>query len=168
MAPALLTMAEHLTRGHILQKSVIVGSAALVLSLYAASAAGTLWLPVVGTVASGYGWRNDPFGEGWKHHWGLDIAARHGAPVAACAAGRVGYAGWAGGYGLVVVLAHEHDLQTLYAHLGTIRVDAGETVRGGQIIGTVGSTGRSTGPHLHFEVRHRNVPVDPIPYLRVR
>ncbi|GBD28935.1 Murein hydrolase activator NlpD [bacterium HR32] len=128
--------------------------------------AADLWLPVRGALVSGYGWRDDPFGEGWHFHSGVDVAAPEGAPVAARADGGVEYAGWASAYGLVVVLAHGSDYQTLYAHLRRIRVQRGDRVRAGQLVGEVGSTGRSTGPHLHFEVRYRGVPVDPIPYLR--
>jgi murein DD-endopeptidase MepM/ murein hydrolase activator NlpD len=141
---------------------------AVLLSCLVASAAGAadLWLPVRGGLVSGYGWRDDPFGEGWGLHFGVDVAAPEGAPVAARADGVVEYAGWASAYGLVVVLAHGSEYHTLYAHLRRVRVGRGDRVRAGQVVGEVGSTGRSTGPHLHFEVRFRGVPVDPIPYLR--
>ncbi len=129
--------------------------------------AGGLWLPVRGVLVSGFGWRDDPFGEGWRFHLGVDVAAPEGAPVAARAEGVVVYAGWAEGYGLVVVLDHGRGYETLYAHLRGIRLPVGSWVRAGGVIGEVGSTGRSTGPHLHFEVRYRKVPVDPLPYLRV-
>jgi murein DD-endopeptidase MepM/ murein hydrolase activator NlpD len=131
------------------------------------AAAGGLWLPVRGVLVSGFGWRDDPFGEGWRFHQGVDVAAPEGAPVAARAEGVVVYAGWAEGYGLVVVLDHGRGYQTLYAHLRRVQVPPGSWVRAGGVIGEVGSTGRSTGPHLHFEVRYREVPVDPLPYLRV-
>ncbi len=135
--------------------------------LAAGASAGGLWLPARGVLVSGFGWRDDPFGEGWRFHFGVDIAAPEGAPVAARAGGEVVYAGWAGGYGLVVVLDHGGGYQTVYAHLRRARVAPGFPVRPGEVVGEVGSTGRSTGPHLHFEVRYRGVPVDPLPYLRV-
>jgi murein DD-endopeptidase MepM/ murein hydrolase activator NlpD len=145
----------------------LVGLGCALLTLFPLQAVGqSFWLPVVGSIVSGYGWRADPFGEGWKIHWGLDIAAPEGAPVAARAEGNVVFAGWAGSYGLVVVLEHGRDWHTLYAHLRTVHVRVGDRVRAGAAIGEVGSTGRSTGPHLHFEVRYRGFPVDPIPYLR--
>ena len=145
----------------------LVGLGCALLTLFPPQAVGqSFWLPVVGSIVSGYGWRADPFGEGWRIHWGLDIAAPEGAPVAARAEGSVVFAGWAGSYGLVVGLEHGRDWHTLYAHLRTVHVRVGDRVRAGAAIGEVGSTGRSTGPHLHFEVRYRGFPVDPIPYLR--
>jgi murein DD-endopeptidase MepM/ murein hydrolase activator NlpD len=99
-------------------------------------------------------------------HWGIDIAAPAGMPVLASAAGVVQYAGWYAGYGLVVVLAHKGGWQTVYGHLGQINVHLGRPVEQAAVIGRVGSTGISTGPHLHFEVRYRGRPVDPLSVLR--
>ena len=124
----------------------------------APSAAGLVW-PVSGSVTSGYGTR-------WgRMHEGIDIAAPSGTPIAAAAAGTVIYAGWMGGYGNLVVLDHGNGLATAYGHQSSIAVANGQTVAQGQVVGYVGSTGHSTGPHLHFEVRVNGAPVDPLGYL---
>lgn len=115
--------------------------------------------PVRGIVTSGYGMR-------WgRLHAGIDIAAPEGTPVAAAADGKVIFTGWAGGYGNLVLIAHGDGIVTAYAHLASIAVGQGAGVARGSVIGTVGSTGHSTGPHLHFEVRVDGTPVDPIAYL---
>jgi murein DD-endopeptidase MepM/ murein hydrolase activator NlpD len=121
--------------------------------------------PTWGWLASGYGWRRHPMGGGTGHHWGIDIAARHGTPVLATMDGTVAFTGFYGAYGLVIYLLHAGGWYSLYGHLSAVRVRPGQTVRCGQAIGAVGSTGASTGPHLHFELRYRGYPVDPIPYL---
>lgn len=115
--------------------------------------------PLVGPLTSLYGPR-----EGRMHH-GIDIAADHGEVIRAARAGRVVYAGPAGTYGLFVVLDHGNGVRTCYGHCASLLVAAGEEVRDGQPIARVGSTGRSTGPHLHFEVRIDDRAVDPLPYL---
>ena len=103
---------------------------------------------------------------GARFHAGLDFAAPWGTPVAAAAAGRVVYAGWrAGGWGYFVAIAHSAGVRTFYAHLGHVGVRLGERVAAGERIGLVGSTGFSTGPHLHFEVRVRGAAVDPLTAL---
>jgi peptidoglycan hydrolase-like protein with peptidoglycan-binding domain len=108
----------------------------------------------------------DPFGpRGTRFHTGIDIPANRGAPVAAARTGRVVFADRAGGFGLLVVIAHGSGVRTFYAHLSRITVDVGEHVAAGARIGRVGSTGHSSGPHLHFEVRVRNAAVDPLPSL---
>jgi murein DD-endopeptidase MepM/ murein hydrolase activator NlpD len=124
----------------------------------APSAAGLVW-PVSGPVTSG-------FGERWgRMHEGIDIGAPLGAPIVAAAAGTVIYAGWLGGYGNVVVIDHGNGLATAYGHQSSIAVGQGQSVSQGELIGYVGSTGHSTGPHLHFEVRVNGVAVDPLGYL---
>jgi murein DD-endopeptidase MepM/ murein hydrolase activator NlpD len=123
-----------------------------------ASAAGFIW-PVNGTVTSGYGMR-------WgRLHEGIDIAAPIGAPIWAAAAGTVIYAGWLGGYGNLTVVDHGNGLATAYAHATSILVAVGQSVSQGETIALVGSTGNSSGPHLHFEVRVNGVAVDPLLYL---
>ena len=123
-----------------------------------ASAAGLVW-PVNAPVTSPFGWR-------WgRMHEGIDLGAPYGTPIAAAAAGMVIYAGWLGGYGNLTVIDHGGGLATAYGHQSRIAVSAGESVAQGQIIGYVGSTGHSTGPHLHFEVRVNGEPVDPLGYL---
>ncbi len=125
----------------------------------------TVW-PVEGTLESGFGGRRNPFGGGsWEFHSGQDIDAPSGAPVISGASGKVSFVGWQNGYGQLVVLDHEGGLTTRYAHLSKIEVNLGQTVERGQLIGRVGSTGRSTGPHLHYEVRINDQPVNPLPYL---
>lgn len=115
--------------------------------------------PVSGTVSSGFGMRNG------SQHQGIDIAAPHGSPVRAVAAGKVVYADWAGSYGLLVTIDHGGGIETRYAHASRIDVKPGDQVAAGQVIARVGSTGRSTGPHLHFEVRVNGEPVDPLRWL---
>jgi murein DD-endopeptidase MepM/ murein hydrolase activator NlpD len=98
-------------------------------------------------------------------HDGIDLAAPVGTPVKAAQAGAIIYAGDQKGYGLIAIIAHENGLVTLYAHNHTLRVKTGQKVQSGQVIATVGESGRTTGPHLHFEVRKDGVPVDPLEHL---
>ena len=124
----------------------------------APSAAGLIW-PVDGPVVSGFGMR-------WgRMHEGIDIAAASGTPIHAAASGTVIHAGWLGGYGNLVVLDHGNGLATAYAHASAILVGVGQQVSQGETISLVGSTGRSSGPHLHFEVRVNGTAVDPLGYL---
>ena len=125
----------------------------------------SIW-PVVGTLEGGLGGRRNPFsGRGYEYHEGQDIDAAYGAAVQVAAGGRVTIAQWQRGYGNVVYVDHGAGLSTRYGHLSQINVAVGQTVTRGQTIGLVGSTGRSTGPHLHYEVRINNQPVDPRRYL---
>ena len=125
----------------------------------------SIW-PVFGRLESGVGGRRNPFGgRGFEYHEGQDIDATYGTPVQVSASGRVTIAGWQRGYGNVVYVDHGNGLSTRYGHLSEIDVAVGQSVTQGQTIGLVGSTGRSTGPHLHYEVRVNNQPVDPKPYL---
>jgi murein DD-endopeptidase MepM/ murein hydrolase activator NlpD len=122
------------------------------------SASGLIW-PVSGPVTS-------PFGMRWgRMHEGIDIGAASGTPIHASAGGTVIYAGWLGGYGNLVVIDHHNTLATAYAHQSAIATALGASVSQGQVIGYVGSTGHSFGPHLHFEVRVNGAPVDPLAYL---
>jgi murein DD-endopeptidase MepM/ murein hydrolase activator NlpD len=124
--------------------------------------------PVVGEIefTSGFGIRSDPFLGRPAMHTGLDFRAATGDPVRATANGKVVSSGWAGGYGRMVEVDHGNGLSTRYGHLSEINVKVGDTVRIGQVIGTVGSTGRSTGPHLHYETRIDGEAVDPQKFLR--
>lgn len=125
----------------------------------------TVW-PVSGTLEGGFGGRRNPFGgPGYEFHSGQDIEAPWGAPVVAGASGRVAFVGWQNGYGQLVVVDHGGGLTTRYGHLSHIDVEADQTVSRGQLLGKVGSTGRSTGPHLHYEVRINDQPVNPLQYL---
>ncbi len=121
--------------------------------------------PVTGTITSPFGWRSNPFGGAPEFHQGLDIAAPQGTTVTAAAAGTVIMAQWYGGYGNYILIDHGGGYSTGYGHLSAMYVANGQTVSRGQAIGAVGSTGQSTGPHLHFEVRIAGKPVDPAPRL---
>jgi murein DD-endopeptidase MepM/ murein hydrolase activator NlpD len=126
---------------------------------------GSFSWPVTGTITSPFGWRSNPFGGAPEFHQGLDIAAPTGTTVTAAAAGTVIMAQWYGGYGNYILIDHGGGYSTGYGHLSAIYVSTGQTVQRGQAIGAVGSTGQSTGPHLHFEVRIAGKPVDPAPRL---
>jgi murein DD-endopeptidase MepM/ murein hydrolase activator NlpD len=122
------------------------------------SAAGYVW-PVLGPVTSPFGWR-------WgRMHEGIDIAASSGTPIRAAASGTVIHAGWLGGYGNLTVIDHGGGVATAYGHQSSLAAGSGAFVAQGQVIGYIGSTGHSTGPHLHFEVRVNGVPQDPLGYL---
>jgi hypothetical protein len=124
--------------------------------------------PVIGVVefTSGFGVRNDPFLGRPAMHTGLDFRAASGDPVRATANGKVVSSGWAGGYGRMVEVDHGNGLSTRYGHLSEINVKVGDPIKIGQVIGAVGSTGRSTGPHLHYETRIEGEAVDPQKFLR--
>ena len=124
--------------------------------------------PVIGEVefTSGFGVRSDPFLGRPAMHTGLDFRAQMGDPVRVTANGKVVSAGWSGGYGRMVEVDHGNGLSTRYGHLSEINVRIGEQVKIGQVIGEVGSTGRSTGPHLHYETRIDGEAVDPQKFLR--
>lgn len=123
-------------------------------------------MPLAGArLTSSYGMRDHPVLRKRASHKGVDLAAPTGTPVYATADGIVGRADWFSSYGLYVSLDHGAELETRYAHMSKLAVAAGDTVRKGDIIGYVGSTGRSTGAHLHYEVRIDGVAVNPIPYM---
>lgn len=127
-----------------------------------------LGYPVEGNITSRFGWRKNPFGKGYEFHAGVDIEAPYGTPVVATADGQVIFAGMLSDYGKTVILKHPSGYQTLYAHLSSIEVIKGQKVKAGQVIGRVGSTGRSTGPHLHYEILIENKSIDPIKFLSWR
>lgn len=131
----------------------------------AAGGPGSFSWPVTGTITSPFGWRSNPFGGSPEFHQGLDIAAPSGTTVTAAAGGSVIMAQWYGGYGNYILIDHGGGYSTGYGHLSAIYVSNGQSVKRGQAIGAVGSTGASTGPHLHFEVRIDGKPVDPAPRL---
>jgi len=127
----------------------------------------SIW-PVSGTLEGGFGGRRNPFsGSGYEFHSGQDIEAAWGAPVVSGASGRVSFIGWQNGYGQLIVIDHGGGLTTRYGHLSHIDVSLGQSVARGEFIGRIGSTGRSTGPHLHYEVRINDQPVNPLQYLLV-
>jgi murein DD-endopeptidase MepM/ murein hydrolase activator NlpD len=122
---------------------------------------GGLQQPVPGPVTSNYGLRMHPILGYSRMHRGLDFRAAYGTPILAAAEGRVTGAGWAGGYGRQVRLSHANGIATSYSHMSRIAVSRGATVRRGQVIGYVGSTGLSTGPHLHYEMYRNGATINP-------
>jgi peptidase M23-like protein len=124
--------------------------------------------PVTGEIdaSSGFGMRIDPFLKSPAMHTGLDMRGEPGDPVRATASGTVTFAGWQGGYGKMVEIDHGNGVSTRYGHLSSIDTEVGKTVKTGQVIGKVGTTGRSTGPHLHYETRIDGEAVDPQRFLR--
>lgn len=122
--------------------------------------------PYPGTITSTFGHRENPFsGEGIETHKGIDIRAAWGSPVKAMAKGEVEFAGLRGGFGNCIMIKHGNGFETLYGHLSKILVSVGEKIDIGQQIGNVGSTGRSTGPHLHYEIHKNGEKIDPKNFL---
>ena len=133
--------------------------------VFAPSGTGEMLFPIVGAVTSEYGWRTHPIFGGSKFHSGIDIAGEAGAPIVAARGGVVTHSGWIDGYGNTVMIDHGDGLVTLYGHNQSVAVTVGQKVRQGQVIAYCGSTGNSTGPHCHFEVRRNGEPVSPYDYL---
>jgi murein DD-endopeptidase MepM/ murein hydrolase activator NlpD len=121
-----------------------------------------LQLPVQASISSAFGMRKDPYSHRTRFHNGLDLAAPEGMKVVPAMSGTVVFAGYESGYGNTVLVQHSGGIQTRYGHLGSINVKTGDPVTSQEILGTVGNTGRSTGPHLHFEVIRMGRPVDPL------
>jgi murein DD-endopeptidase MepM/ murein hydrolase activator NlpD len=124
-----------------------------------------MW-PSDAVLTSGFGWRRNPLGRRFRFHSGIDLGGRRGDPIYAAAQGQVIKAQWSGGYGRYIEIDHGFGIVTLYAHNHRLLVEEGDVVRQGQKIALMGSTGRSTGPHLHFEVHLDGSAVDPMDYLR--
>ena len=116
-------------------------------------------------ISSGFGYRSDPFTGGAAFHAGLDFKGPIGAPIYAAAKGRISFIGQKQGYGICVEVDHGNGMITRYAHMSAFRTQMGKEVLAGEVIGAIGSSGRSTGPHLHFEVRINDQPVNPRPFL---
>lgn len=131
----------------------------------ATGATGALIWPASGPITSPYGWRTHPIFGTQRYHSGIDIGADYGEPIRAADGGVVIYADWMGGYGKAVIVDHGGGISTLYAHSSELLVGEGQRVYKGQVIARIGSTGYSTGPHLHFEVRQNGSPVNPLGYL---
>ncbi|HSA05616.1 MAG TPA: peptidoglycan DD-metalloendopeptidase family protein [Candidatus Gastranaerophilales bacterium] len=130
--------------------------------------------PIAGVISSPFGWRRHPIFGSTRFHSGVDIAGPNNAAIKASNSGKVIYSGWYGGYGKVVIVNHgtattgRHQGQkvsTLYAHMSTISVNVGDYIKKGQVVGREGSTGYSTGPHLHFEVRINGKPMNPLSFI---
>jgi len=124
----------------------------------------SLW-PVEGTIRSAFGVRTDPLSGEGAFHTGIDVAAARGTPVRVTADGVITTEGWSGGYGKLLIVDHGNGLETYYAHLSQFLVIPGQEVTRGQVIALSGGTGRSTGPHVHYEVRLHGTPVNPYPFL---
>lgn len=131
----------------------------------AATTAPTLW-PVMGPISGPFGARIDPFNGEGAFHSGVDISCRYGQPILAPADGVVSYAGFYSGYGRLIEIDHGNGITTRYGHLSGFAITDGQSIRKGQVIGYVGMSGRSTGAHLHYEVRIHDTPVNPYKYLR--
>ena len=158
--------ADAALRGRLLQAQLAVLPAALAALPELDLEAQSFIMPLVGRerISSGFGYRNISV-NGNRFHAGIDFPAVVGTAVHAARGGRVVRAGWWGTYGYMIALDHGDGSQTRYAHLSSLGVETGEVVRQGDVIGGVGSTGASTGPHLHFELRFDERAVDPTPYL---
>jgi murein DD-endopeptidase MepM/ murein hydrolase activator NlpD len=162
---------------HALKNTALTGAASVGISLgltrnsttadwIRANSAPNLW-PVEGQITGSFGERIDPFNGEGAFHSGVDISAIVGSPVIAPADGMVTYADFLGGYGRAVMVDHGHGISTRFGHLSSFAVTAGQYIHRGDTLGFVGLSGRSTGPHLHYEVRINDTPVNPYKYLRI-
>lgn len=160
-----------------LRSSALTGAASVGISLgmtrnattadwYRANSSPNLW-PVEGPITGSFGERIDPFNGEGAFHSGVDISSAYGHPIIAPADGVVTFADFMGGYGKALMLDHGHGIATRYGHLSGFAVALGQHVHRGDVIGYVGLSGRSTGPHLHYEVRINDTPVNPYKYLRI-
>ena len=153
----IMAASEEITR--MIQRSQMVGGS------YVASGSGAMIWPLNGPITSEFGWRTHPIFGTQRYHSGLDIGGDYGLPIVAAASGTVIHAGWISGYGYTVIIDHGGGITTLYGHNESLLVGEGESVSQGQTIALCGSTGNSTGPHCHFEVRENGEPVSPYSYL---
>ena len=126
---------------------------------------GSFVWPCSGPITSYYGWRVHPIFGTRKYHSGMDIAVDTGTPIHAAAAGVIVYSGWMGGYGYAIMIDHGGGLVTIYGHNSSLAVGEGQRVSQGQVVAYAGSTGYSTGPHCHFEVRLHGEVTEPLNYL---
>ncbi len=153
----IMAASEEITR--MIQRSQMVGGS------YVGSGSGAMIWPIYGPITSEFGWRTHPIFGTQRYHSGLDIGGDYGEPIAAAATGTVIHSGWISGYGNTVIIDHGGGITTLYGHNQSLLVGVGESVTQGQTIALCGSTGNSTGPHCHFEVRENGEPVSPYSYL---
>lgn len=124
----------------------------------------SIW-PVYGSINSGFGFRRHPITGSYTAHHGVDIPGWHGAPIKVTADGIVRYAGWKGTFGFVVLVDHDYGYRTVYAHLAKVMVRPGDRVKKGQVVGQMGTTGLSTGTHLHYEIQRWGIAINPVAYL---
>ncbi len=165
--PELMSSLDHLAREIERQQERLSALENLLLDRKLSAAVTPSGWPVQGGwVSSGFGVRADPFSGHQSHHEGVDIASNMGSPVLAMGDGVVSHSGEKAGYGLLVEVTHESGLVTRYAHASAVLVRVGDRVQKGQSVALVGSSGRSTGPHLHFEVVRNGVSVNPMRYLQ--
>ncbi len=143
---------------------MIQGSAQYSGTVSGGGTGGMIW-PISGPVTSEFGWRVHPITGTQKFHSGIDIGGDYGQPIRAAQGGTVTYAGWISGYGNAVIINHGSGITTLYGHNQSLAVSVGQSVSQGQVIAYCGSTGNSTGPHCHFEVRQNGEPVSPYGYM---
>ncbi|KHM52732.1 Septal ring factor EnvC, activator of murein hydrolases AmiA and AmiB [Anaerovibrio lipolyticus DSM 3074] len=153
----IMAASQEITR--MIQRSQMVGGS------YVAGGSGAMIWPLNGPITSEFGWRTHPIFGTQRYHSGLDIGGDYGLPIVAAASGTVIHAGWISGYGYTVIIDHGGGITTLYGHNESLLVGEGESVSQGQTIAMCGSTGNSTGPHCHFEVRENGEPVSPYSYL---
>ncbi|WP_231483013.1 murein hydrolase activator EnvC family protein [Anaerovibrio lipolyticus] len=153
----IMAASEEITR--MIQRSQMVGGS------YVAGGSGAMIWPLNGPITSEFGWRTHPIFGTQRYHSGLDIGGDYGLPIVAAASGTVIHSGWISGYGYTVIIDHGGGITTLYGHNESLLVGEGESVSQGQTIAMCGSTGNSTGPHCHFEVRENGEPVSPYSYL---
>lgn len=151
----MLTYSNQLERIQLILKSRVLGEKAGL----------PKWPVTVGYISSNYGWRKDPFTGALRKHRGIDIAGKRGTPVTSVASGKVLFVGRKGGYGRVVEIDHGKGVVSRYAHLDAYLVNKGDKVKAGEKIAKIGSSGRSTGPHLHLEILDEKRHVNPIVYL---
>ena len=118
-------------------------------------------------ITSHYGLRTHPILHKKSMHHGIDFKGYHKSPIQATASAKVKFAGWSSSYGNVVILNHGNDIMTIYAHLSHLKVATGQTIKKNDVIGLQGSTGRSTGEHLHYEIRYKGKSINPVKFLQV-
>ena len=164
-APLVPTLGETLAEYNYLRSTNAVGRSRNLFARLNVNVVPSAW-PIMGRLGDGFGHRSDPFSGEGAMHTGVDIGAAFGAPIKATADGIVRNASWNAGYGRCVILDHGNGYQTLYGHLSKIDVIEGQEVRQGEILGRAGSSGKSTGAHLHYEVRVHSTPVNPYRFLQ--
>ncbi len=163
-APLVPTMRETLAEYDYLRTTNLAGRSRSIFARADVNILPSGW-PINGRLMDGYGHRSDPFSGEGAMHTGVDISAPMGTQVKATGDGIIVHASWNNGYGRCVIVDHGNGYQTWYAHLSEIEVREGQEIRQGEIVGAVGNTGRSTGPHLHYEVRIHSTPVNPYRFL---
>lgn len=164
-APLVPTLGESLAEYNYLRTTNIVSRRSNIFARLNVNVLPSSW-PVMGRLGDGFGHRSDPFSGEGAMHTGVDIATTYGTPVKATGDGIIRHASWFAGYGRCVIVDHGNGYQTLYGHLSKIDVMEGQEIRQGESLGRVGSSGRSTGAHLHYEVRMHSTPVNPYRFLQ--